>query len=42
LEGFRIAAYLDWDDDDQSEFAVLVLQRYADPEIEPGLGDLTS
>ncbi|MFV8279834.1 hypothetical protein ACNQPY_26310 [Mycobacteroides abscessus] len=40
LEGFREAAYRDWDDDDQQQFAVLFRHYYVDPEIDQGLKKL--
>lgn len=40
LEGFREAAYRDWDDDDQQQFADLFRHYYADPEIDEGLKKL--
>ena len=42
LEGFRVAAYCDWDDDDQAEFTALVRERYVDREIEQGIKNLIS
>ncbi|VBA59718.1 hypothetical protein [Mycobacterium attenuatum] len=41
LEGFRIAAYRDWDDADQAEFTTLFRERHVNPEIECGLENLT-
>ncbi|MBN7438804.1 hypothetical protein IUS38_24795 [Mycobacteroides abscessus subsp. abscessus] len=41
LEGFRVAAYLDWDEDDQRQFATLFRSRHADPEIDSGLEELS-
>ncbi len=41
LRGFRVAAYRDWDDDDQKQFEALFRQRYVDPEIDTGLHELT-
>ncbi|SHQ67495.1 Uncharacterised protein [Mycobacteroides abscessus subsp. abscessus] len=41
LEGFRGAAYRDWDDDDQQQFAELFRVRHVDPDIESGLEELT-
>lgn len=40
LEGFRVAAYRDWDDSDQTEFADLFRKRYVEPEIEQGVNAL--
>lgn len=41
LDGFRVAAYLDWDQADQIEFAALFRSRHADPDIETGIQELT-
>lgn len=40
LEGFRVAAYRDWDDNDQAEFAALFHERFVVKEIERGLESL--
>lgn len=41
LEGFRDAAYRDWDDDDQEQFVALFRCRYVDPQIDEGLRELS-
>lgn len=41
LQGFRGAAYQDWNDDDQTQFEALFRQRHVDSEIEHGLEELT-
>lgn len=40
LRGFRRAAYRDWDDDDQSAFDALFIERHVTPGIDDGLGEL--
>ncbi|KPG26220.1 hypothetical protein [Mycobacteroides immunogenum] len=41
LDGFRRAAYLDWDDDAHADFSALFRQCYIDPEIDRGISELT-
>jgi hypothetical protein len=41
LNGFRVAAYRDWDEADQGEFEMLFRARHADPDIDHGLEKLT-
>jgi len=42
LDGFRIAAYRDWDDEDQTEFAGLFRERFVVQEVERAIEDLSS
>lgn len=41
LEGFRAAAYRDWDDNDQAEFAALFRNRHVDTAVDREIRDLT-